>query len=154
MADPAPQEPRFDGFSDRTRDIRLPPPPGSPPVVVRPEWSSYTARQQPVQAESAPTEAAPAPTIDIGKPSPRRPQDLLADEPTDQLVQPGRPPRERTLEFAQGEAMPAQSVSAPAAPAVAQRTGSRRWVWVLMALLPIIVIVGSGIWLFVLLSHA
>jgi ATP/ADP translocase len=37
---------------------------------------------------------------------------------------------------------------------VREREGSRRWPWVLMALLPIIVIVGSGIWLFILLSHA
>jgi hypothetical protein len=152
MADPAPQEPGISKFDDPTRDIRLPPPPGSPPLVVRPEWSSFTARQQPVPAEQPPTETAVAPTAGIGTSAARRPLDALAEEPTDQLVQPG-PPRERTLEFAQGDAAPL-AASTPAPAAVRQREGSRRWPWVLMALLPIIVIVGSGIWLFILLSHA
>jgi hypothetical protein len=155
---PAEPPSRPQGFDDPTRDIRLPPAPGSPPLVVRPEWSSYTAPQQPVPADVPPAEtaAAPgagiaAPTADLGKAADRRPQDVLADEPTDQLVQPGGTPREPTLEFAQGDGVPAPA-SAPA-PAVRERDGSRRWPWVLMALLPIIVIVGSGIWLFILLSH-
>jgi hypothetical protein len=143
----------------------MPPAPGSPPLVVRPEWSSYTARQEPVPADvpltetaaaptadiAAPTDHLAAPTADLGKAAPRRPLDALADEPTDQLVQPAGTPRERTLEFDQGDGVPAPS-SAPAS-VVREREGSRRWPWVLMALLPIIVIVGSGIWLFILLSH-
>lgn len=160
MADPGPQEPRISRFDDPTRDIRLPPAPGSPPLVVRPEWSSYTARQEPVAAERGPEEriaaATPdsaAPTADVGKPAARRPLDLLADEPTDQLVPPRASMRDRTLELAHGQAAPVRSPVAPQ-PAVPARDGGRRWPWVLLTLLPIIVIVGSGIWLFVLLSHA
>ena len=149
MADAGPPEPGANRFDDPTRDIRLPAAPGSPPLVVRPEWSSYTARQQPVPAD--PPTADTALTNRAEGSAPRRPMDLLADEPTDQLVQPPAQPRERTLEFAQGDAVPARPASAPA---VLERERSRRWPWVLMALLPIIVIVGSGIWLFILLSHA
>jgi hypothetical protein len=158
MADPARQEPHIGRYDDPTRDIRLPPAAGSPPPAVRPERSSYTARQQPVPAEVPPphpprTETAAAPTADLGKAAPRRPLDVLADEPTDQLVKPGGPPRERTLEFAHGQAAPVRPPVSPA-PAVPAPKAGRRWPWLLMALLPIIVIVGSGIWLFILLSHA
>jgi hypothetical protein len=158
MGEPARQEPHISKFDDPTRDIRLPPAPGGPPLVVRPEWSSYTARQQPVpadvpQADPLPTETAAPPTADLGKAAPRRPLDVLADEPTDQLVQPGGTPRERTLEFAQNEVAPVRPPVSPP-PVVPARDGGRRWPWVLMALLPVIVIVGSGIWLFILLSHA
>ena len=151
MADPGPQEPRVSRFDDPTRDIRLPPAPGTPPVVVRPEWSSYPARRQPMSPEPPSAERTAPPTTVAGGSAPRRPMDRIADEPTDQLVPPGGLPRERTLEFAQADAAPARPA---ATPAVAERESSRRWPWVLMALLPIIVIVGSGIWLFILLSHA
>jgi hypothetical protein len=153
VTDPAARPSGPHAFDDPTRDIRLPPPPGGPPLVIRPEWSSYAAREQPVPAEAPPTETAAAPTAGIGASAARRPLDALAEEPTDQLVRPGSPPRERTLELPHGDAAPLP-VSTPAAPAAPVREGGRRWPWVLMALLPIIVIVGSGIWLFILLSHA
>jgi hypothetical protein len=140
------------GFDDPTRDIRLPPAPGSPPLAVRPEWSSYTARQPPVPADPAPVEAPAAPTADLGKATSRRLQDVLADEPTDQLVPPSGRQREPTLKFPQGEPAPARPAVSPA-PVAPQPVRSRRWPWVLLALLPIIVIAGSGIWLFILLSH-
>ena len=151
MAEPGPQEPRGNSVDDPTRDIRLPLAPGSPPLVVRPEWSSYTARQQPVPADPPSRESTAPPPIGAGGSAARRSMDLLADEQTDQLVSPGGPQRERTLQFAPGDAASARP---PAAPAVAERGRSPRWPWVLMALLPVIVIVGSGIWLFILLSHA
>jgi hypothetical protein len=153
VTDPVERTSRPQGFDDPTRDIRLPPAPGSPPLVVRPEWSSYTARQEPVSVDSAAADAPPAPTADLGTSTPRRPQDALADEPTDQLVQPGAGPRERTLEFSQGQVAARRPAVSPT-PVVPRQEPSRRWPWVVMALLPIIVIVGSGIWLFILLSHA
>jgi hypothetical protein len=60
--------------------------------------------------------------------------------------------REKTLQFGHGDG----SAGRPAAPAATQARPerARRWPWVLLVLLPLIVILGSGIWLFVLLSGA
>jgi hypothetical protein len=78
----------------------------------------------------------------------------LAGEPTDELF-PGRPLRDPTLKFEQGAGVPAPVVPAVHTPVrTPDDERGRRWPWVLVALLPIIVIVGSGIWLFILLSHA
>jgi hypothetical protein len=134
MTDPGTAEPRAQGFDGPTRDIRLPRPAGSPPLVVRPEWSSYAAQPD------APSEPAALPE----KP-PR-----LTEQPTDELPEPTRRPREPTLRFEGGGGFPRP---APAPRIPEQPARSRKWPWVLAALLPVVVIVGSGIWLFVLLSH-
>jgi hypothetical protein len=143
MADPAPQEPRISRFDDPTRDIRLPRAPGSPPLVVRPEWSSYAAPSAPEAATVAPD------------PGPPTRAQLLAGEPTDELFPPGGLQRDPTLKFEQGAGAPPAVAPPPVAPRAAAPPDDRgrRWPWVLIALLPIIVIVGSGIWLFILLSH-
>jgi hypothetical protein len=132
---------RPNGFDDPTRDIRLPPPPGTPPLTVRPEWSSYAAPSAPEAPPAAP-ESGP----------PTRAQ-RLASEPTDELFPPGGHHRDPTLTFEQGAGAPPSVAPPPAAPVRRRDDGGRRWPWVLIALLPIIVIVGSGIWLFILLSH-
>jgi hypothetical protein len=96
MTDPRPSEPRAQGFDDPTRDIRLPRPSGSPPLVVRPEWSSYAG--EPAASEltapdvAVPDVAVPTPSStetpseamlpsQAGTPSEKPP--LLTDQPTD-----------------------------------------------------------------------
>ena len=145
MTDPAPDAPRPQGFDGPTRDIRLPPAPGSPPLVVRPEWSSFTG--PPAAADPAPPSVAPAQGT-LGPPT--RAQ-RLANEPTDELVPPGGGPREPTLKFDHGTGAPSRP--APVAPAPGRPERSRKWPWVVLTLLPVMIIVGSGIWLLVLLSH-
>jgi hypothetical protein len=123
MAGGTPQEPRPPGFEDPTRDIRLPPVPGSPHPGARPEPSSPLARAH-----------------------------VPADEPTDELRPAPGVLREKTLQFGHGQG----SHGRPAAVGETQGRSdrARRWPWVLLALLPLVVIAGSGIWLFVLLSRA
>lgn len=151
MTGPAERSARPHGFDDPTRDIRLPPPPGAPPLTVRPEWSSYAA---PEASEAPSTAQAPVGPEVAPDPGPPNRTQWLASEPTDELF-PGRPLRDPTLKLERGSSAPA-----PVVPPVHPPTRtpgderSRRWPWVLIALLPIVVIVGSGIWLFILLSHA
>ena len=72
------------------------------------------------------------------------------DQPTDQLSPPFGRPRERTIAFltpdmARGRAMPT----------VSRTPGrSRRWPWILLALLPVLVIAVSGVWWVLLLRAA
>jgi hypothetical protein len=152
MTDPGPREPRAQGFDDPTRDIRLPRPPGSPPLVVRPEWSSYAAQPAaPEDVESSPAPAEPVPPEPVPPEPVARAQKppRLTDQPTDKLPEPTPRPRERTLQFDNGAGFPRPSPT----PVVAEQPArSRKWPWVVLILLPVVVIVGSGIWLFFLLS--
>lgn len=140
-------------FDDPTRDIRLPRPPGTPPLTVRPEWSSYA----PAPSTAEPPSTAHAPAAPPAKPDPGPPNrtERLASEPTDELFPHGRPLRDPTLKLEHGGSAPAPVVP-PVHPPIPtpDDEGGRRWPWVLIALLPVIVIVGSGIWLYILLSHA
>jgi hypothetical protein len=132
-------------------------------MAVRPEWSSYAARSAPEAPPAAPdagpsgsspvSEAAASPSALQTAGPPTRAQ-RLASEPTDELFPPGGLQREPTLKLEQGAGALPRVAPPPAAPARPRNDGGRRWPWVLIALLPIIVIVGSGIWLFILLSHA
>lgn len=150
MTGPAEGPTGSNGFDDPTRDIRLPPPPGTPPLTVRPEWSSYAAPGASKARSTAQAPAAPEVAPDPGPPN--RTQ-RLDSEPTDELF-PGRRLRDPTLKFEQGSATPAPVVPPVHPPVRTPDDGrSRRWPWVLIVLLPIVVIVGSGIWLFLLLSH-
>jgi hypothetical protein len=149
MAGPAerdPQAPPASGLADPTRDIRLPPLPGRPGPELPPAWAGLRA------------EPAPAGTSD----------DALADQPTDQLGSPPEPKRDRTLTFDGTSAQrwaagfpatpdPAWSSVPPGPPpVVAPRSRveerSRRWPWVVLALVPILVIVVTGVWLLVLMQ--
>ena len=130
MTDPPRQDDPATGFGgpDRTRDIRLPPlPDRSPPVLPR-EWASG---QRP-PASSEPESAEPTSPV--------------ADEPTDQLAPPHGRPRDRTIAFASPEMAGGRPT-----PVIGPAPRSRRWPLVLLALVPILVIVGAGIALLVLL---
>jgi hypothetical protein len=75
---------------------------------------------------------------------------VLPDEPTDVLAPPHGRPRERTLAFASPEAAPGRPL-----PTVGRKPrGPRRWPWVVISVLPVLVIVISGIWWFLLLRSA
>lgn len=122
----APQ-PATAGAQDPTRDIRLPPLPGPMPPGMPHDWSGM-----PLSHATA-----------------------GVDQPTDQLGPPGGRPRERTLAFASPEMAPGRRspTVGPSRRREVRPARSRRWPWVVLSLLPIIVIVGAGIaWLLLLRS--
>ena len=112
------------GGADSTRDIRLPSPTARPPVLP-PRWASA----QPPAAKARPS---------------------LVDQPTDKLRTPGGRPREHTIAFASPEA----AAGRPAPTVGPTRRRSRRWPWVVLTLVPILVILGAGITLLLLLRGA
>ncbi len=115
---------------DRTRDITLPPLPGRPAPVLPQEWTGL--------APSAPAEPDPA-VVEARR---------LATGPTDELAAPpGAGRRERTLAFSSPE-MRHRSIEP-----VRVRSNPRRWPWMLLTLLPILVIVGFGVAWLVLFSR-
>jgi len=131
--------------ADPTRDIRLPPLADRPLPPLRPDSDG----------------AAPEPTT----------SGLQVDQPTDEVDGPPSGAREPTLTFegtsaerwAAGLAAspdPAWSPLPPrSGPVVgprprAPREKGRRWPWVVLTLIPLLVIVGAGIWLLLLLRAA
>ena len=141
----AEQVPPRSSLADPTRDIRLPPLPGTQPPAVPPEWEDAV----PQRAPSVEVTPAPAEKIDV-------------DQATDQLTSPRPKDREPTLTFdgsarerwAAGHAATPDptwsSIQAPP-PVVGARERSRRWPWVVLTLIPLVVIVGPGIWLLLLM---
>ncbi len=115
--------------ADPTRDIRLPPLPGRPAPLLPAAWARAQA-ETPAPAEDSP---ADPPT--------------LHNEPTDRLRPPPRP-RERTLAFSSPE-----MVHRPAGPVQVGRS-PRRWPWAVLVALPLLIIIGTGIWLLLLLRGA
>ena len=150
MAGPSdrdPQDPpRAAGLADPTRDIRLPPLPGTAGPELPPEW-------QGLRSDGAATADSPP--------------ESLADQPTDQLGRSPEGARDNTLTFsgtsaqrwAAGHAAtpdPAWSSVPPGPGPVVQprpRTEprSRRWPWVVLTAVPILVIVVTGVWLLLLM---
>jgi hypothetical protein len=124
------------GAADPTRDIRLPAMADRPPSVLPRAWSG---RQPP---------PAPAsPRADDGAAERRNPP---VDLQTDDLQAPRLTPRERTIAFASPEA----AVGRPNPTVGRKPRRPRRWPWVVLALLPVLVIVVSGVWWFLLLRAA
>jgi hypothetical protein len=128
------------GAADPTRDIRLPALPDRPPSVLPREWSAMQPPSPPPAspAPSRPGEGAAA----NGVPS--------VDLQTDDLQAPRATPRERTIAFASPEA----AVGRPRPTVGRKPHPPRRWPWVVLALLPVLVIVVSGVWWFLLLRAA
>ena len=135
---------------DRTRDITLPPLPDRPPPALPKAWAG---RPSPSPLDS-PTTAVPRP---VAPPAPPAPQvegvdpaveeaRRLARSRTDEMLPPPKPVvRERTLAFSAPEMRhrPIQPVRVDRNP--------RRWPWVVLTLLPILVILASAIgWLILL----
>ncbi len=114
---------------DRTRDITLPPLPGRPPPALPDEWKGF-----------APADAGQAPAVDDAR--------RLAGGRTDEMVRaPGADVRERTLAFSSPEMR-----HRPIDP-VLVGSNPRRWPWVVLTLVPLLVILGFGVAWLVLFSR-
>jgi hypothetical protein len=127
------------GAADPTRDIRLPALQDRPPSDLPRAWS--------IRPPSSPQSPAGVAPRSGGADSRRGP---LVDLETDDLAAPVSTPRERTIAFASPEA--AVGRPKPTVGPTPRRT--RRWPWVVLALLPVAVIVASGVWWFLLLRAA
>jgi hypothetical protein len=133
-------------FDDPTRDIRLPPLADRPAPVLPPEWAAARGEgpdfsAPPPEPPSAVTEAPPRPTGRVDDEAPGE------EQPTDQLAHGIARPRERTLAFSSPEMS-----RRPVGPVTV--ASSRRWPWVVLVLLPLLVIAGAGIALLLLLRGA
>ncbi len=148
---------------DRTRDITLPPLPDRPAPAMPAAWAAAhpplappttavpAPARPPVAAAGTPSAAAGAPPAEgstppagagaVEQPGPAGVEArLLAGRRTDELVRPpGAPVRERTLAFSSPEMR-----HRPVEPV---RVGSnpRRWPWVVLFLLPVLVILASTV---------
>jgi hypothetical protein len=138
MTEPPEHEPSAAPAADPTRDIRLPPLPGRPAPVLPAAWA---------RPPGDPAGEAPVPAS-------------LVDQPTDQWGPPGGVPRHQTLDLPCAMAPPhGAGGSTPGGPGavsvvVTARRRRRRWPWVVVSLLPVLVIVVTGIWLLLLLRAA
>lgn len=138
-------EPDRPSGADPTRDIRR------PPLGDRP--------LPPLRPDTAPAE--PEPTTSR----------LRVDQPTDEVSGPPRGVREPTLTFdgtaserwAAGLAATPDPAWSPLPPRWGPVVGprprparekGRRWPWVVLTLIPLLVIVGAGLWLLLLLRAA
>jgi hypothetical protein len=154
-------------YDDRTRDITLPPLPGRPRSALPQAWAELRPVTPSGGATAAPDFSAPPPALPApvseapasGTPAPVAPPadaaatadptrvTPLEDQPTDQLRPPDPRPRERTLAFSSPEMTqrPARPVRVGASP--------RRWPWVVLVLLPLLVITGAAVaWLLLIRS--
>ena len=116
------------GGAEPTRDIRLPSLPDRPPSILPPQWASA----QPPTAQARPVPTSPA------------------DQPTDKLVSPGGRPPARTIAFVSPETATGRRASTVGP----TRRPPRRWPWVVLTLVPILVILGAGLTLVLLLRGA
>jgi hypothetical protein len=164
--------PRAPRLADPTRDIRLPPLPGRPSPELPPEWEQLRSERAAspstaAQATATPDTVAPQAGLPAAASQDTTPPDSMANQPTDQLGRPAQGPRDRTLTI-RGTAAERWAAGHPAtpdpawssvppgpAPVVAPRRRPeekpRRWPWVLLTLVPILVIVVTGVWLLILM---
>ena len=158
MTDRPHEDPPVHPYDDRTRNISLPPLPGRPPPSLPREWAGLAA--QPSAASGAPDVSTPPPETATSAllpppaPSPApvpapagewSDRTSLADQPTDEVRRPRGTPREATIRFSEPE-----MVHRPAGPVRVDRM-PRRWPWVVLFVVPVLVIAAAGITLLVLL---
>ena len=135
MSERPPGEPS--GLHDPTRDIRLPALPDRPPPALPREWAGA--------APAAPSPMPPLPASG-GTDAPHAPARRLESQRTDKLSRPPVQPRERTLAFSHPD-----MGRRPVGPVTVRP--SRRWPWIVLALLPVLVIAGAAVaWLLLLRS--
>ena len=157
MSDRSPDGPRPGGWvpppADATRDIRLPPVADRPGPAVRPEWAPYVAAspksthqapvpqtaQAPPVVDQAPPVIQPAPVEQAREPEQAQPH----DPPTDRLAAPHDRARSSTLAFQPPPQVQLLKVSVRPS----RRSG---WLWALAIIVPLLIILGSGLWLVLL----
>lgn len=146
MPDRSPDGPQPGGWvpppADATRDITLPPLPDRPAPAVRPEWAPYVpppGPTAPAQQDGAEPQADAEATRADAAP-PRSPYDL----PTDRFAPRGDHARSRTLAFQPPSQVQLLKVS------VGARRRRGRWLWVVAILVPLLIILGSGVYLFLM----
>jgi len=127
---------------DPTRDIRLPPVPGRAAPSLPAAWAQPMAAEE-ILGET-PAEEVPAERAAIGE----EPARSWRDERTDEHLPPPLKRRDPTLAFSSPEMRhrPIDPVQVGRSP--------RRWPWFVLAALPVLIIVGTGIWLLLLLRAA
>jgi hypothetical protein len=133
-------QPEPSAFDDPTRDIRLSQPP---------EWSS--ARQAAEPAPAGPDFTAPPPELpaEVSE-APARPtgrvrvEPMPEEQPTDQLAHGTPRRRERTLAFSSPEMR-----QRPVGPVKVR--AARRWPWVALVVLPLLLIAAAGMALLLVL---
>ena len=156
MSDRSPDGPRPGGWvpppADATRDIRLPPVADRPGPAVRPEWAPYVPAPQESPHPTTAAQAPPAPPVVQSAPveqargpeQAREPeQPRPHDPPTDRLAAPHDRPRSTTLAFQPPPQVQLLKVSV----GPSRRSG---WLWALAIIVPLLVILGSGVWLVLL----
>ncbi|SDF50460.1 hypothetical protein SAMN05660662_2398 [Blastococcus aurantiacus] len=138
---------------DRTRDITLPPLPDRPPPALPKAWAglaSPSPLDSPTTAVPGPARppAASAPEVEVveeADPAAEEARRLARSRTDEMLPPPSAAVRERTLAFSSPEMR-----HRPIEPVRVDRN-PRRWPWVVLTLLPILVILASAIgWLILL----
>ncbi|WP_155858732.1 hypothetical protein [Candidatus Blastococcus massiliensis] len=163
MTDRTPDDPG--ALADPTRDIALPPLPDRPPPALPKEWAGLRPAVSPLDSPTTAVPEGPRPPADLAREADTRAEPEAAEpsveEPSEEQVegqrlarartdelppQPAASGRERTLAFTSPEMRhrPIEPVQVGSTP--------RRWSWVVLTLLPILIIVGSAIAWVVLLD--
>jgi hypothetical protein len=168
------EDPSVGGAVDRTREIKLPPlparprggdPEGQPPAPVTPAEQPPppgSLADQPTDQLRPPAGPARQDTLAFGPsaadeagpgnaaPGPATPGPVTAGEGAPDQGAPGyRPPGHGAPAHDPVGYRPAGASAVPEPPGAPGR--GRAWPWVLLALLPLVVIVGAGVLLFLLL---
>jgi hypothetical protein len=148
---PREDHPARRAYDDRTRDITLPPLADRPPSALPRQWAGLAPQPAPSQDTPAPDSSASPPDTQVAD-VPRSPatdagvaRNPFADQPTGALRTRGDGPRDPTLAFSE-RAMRHR----PVGPVQVDRA-PRRWPWVVLVLLPILIIAGAGIALLLIL---
>ena len=150
------RQPPAGSLADPTRDIRLPPLPGTTGPALPPQWEGlHGPAERP--ADGSAERPARGPTGGVA-----------AEPPTDRLASPPAPAdREPTLTFtgsaaqrwAAGHAatpdpawssVPATAGPVTVSPRPRPSAGPRRWPWIVLTLVPLLIIAGTGVWLLLL----
>ena len=134
---------------DRTRDITLPPLPDRPPPALPKAWAGLTPSPSPLDSPTTavpgPVAPPPAPEVEQVDPAVAEARRLAKSRTDEMLPPPSAAVRERTLAFSSPEMR-----HRPIEPVRVDRN-PRRWPWVVLTLLPILVILASAIgWLILL----
>lgn len=135
---------------DRTRDLRRPSLPNQPPAEALPSQPDTIAGQPTDRLPSPPRERER--TLTFGAPAADRPGPASGSPVADVAAPAPGAPGAAPLQPSPGIGAP--SYGLPSSGTGVAPTGGRRWPWVVLVLLSILVIAGTGVLLFLLLGGA